>query len=121
MNGVSTLLLAIPAWLWSLSIAIQGGPKAFAKLFRTPKNHPAIRGYILSVNLVASILRIELGGPQKFNGVRINVDKLGYGPQPTSEAIAPAIKLTSRACAIWFSFIIILPLLWAGLRWLHSL
>ncbi|MGI2181459.1 cobalamin biosynthesis protein CobD/CbiB [Shewanella oncorhynchi] len=121
VNGVSIILLAIPAWLWSLSLAIQGGPKAFAKLFRAPKNHHAIRGYVLSVNLVASILRIELGGPQKFAGVRINVDKLCYGPQPTSDDITPAIKLTSRACAIWFSFIIILPLLWASLRWLQSL
>ncbi|MGL4220460.1 MAG: cobalamin biosynthesis protein CbiB, partial [Shewanella sp.] len=37
------------------------------------------------------------------------------------EMIAPAIKLTSRACAIWFSFITLLPFIWAGLRWLQTL
>ncbi|MGL6123202.1 MAG: cobalamin biosynthesis protein CobD/CbiB [Shewanella sp.] len=121
INGISIILFAIPAWLWSLSLAIQGGPNALAKLFSVPKSHPALRGYILNLNLVASILRIELGGPQKFAGVRINVDKWCYGPQPTCDAIAPAIALTSRAATIWFSFIIILPLLWAGLRWLQSL
>lgn len=120
-NSLSTVLLAIPAWLWSLSIAIQGGPRALAKLFSIPKNHPALRGYILSVNLVASILQIELGGPQKLAGQRIDIPRISYGPLPTSDTITPALKLTSRACAIWFSFIILLPLLWAGLRWLQSL
>lgn len=121
VNTLSTVLLAIPAWLWSLSIAIQGGPRALVKLFRVPKNHPALRSYILCVDLVASILKIELGGPQRFSGLRIDVTKIIYGPQPNHEAIAPAILLTSRACAIWFSFIIILPVLWASLRWLQSL
>jgi adenosylcobinamide-phosphate synthase len=121
VNSLSTVLLAIPGWLWSLSIAIQGGPKAMTSLFRLPKHHPALRGYILSVDLVARILHIELGGPQKFSGQRIDVAKISYGPQPTSNNIASAIQLTSRAGAIWFSFVIVLPLLWAGLRWLQSL
>ncbi|MCG9962724.1 cobalamin biosynthesis protein CobD/CbiB [Shewanella cutis] len=121
VHTLSTALLAIPAWLWSLSIAIQGGPKALALLFRTSKNHPALRGYVMSVSLVANILRIELGGPQKFSGQRIDVAKVVYGPQPHHEMIAPAIKLTSRACAIWFSFITLLPFIWAGLRWLQTL
>ena len=121
VNSLSTVLLAIPAWLWSLSIAIQGGPRALVKLFHIPKNHPALRGYVLSVNLVASILKIELGGPQKLAGQRIDIARISHGPLPTSDTITPALKLTSRACAIWFSFIILLPLLWAGLRWLQSL
>ena len=121
INSLSTILLAIPAWLWGLSLAIQGGPSALTKLFTAPKNHPTIRSDILCVNIVANILRIELGGPQKFAGIRINVDKFRYGQQPNSDAIAPAIKLTTRACAIWFSFIILLPVLWASLRWLHSM
>ncbi len=117
---LSTALLAIPAWLWSLSLAIQGGPKALALMLRPPKNHPAIQGYVLSVSLVAGILGIELGGPQKFSGERIEIGKIIYGPQPHFDDIAPAVKLTSRAAAIWFGFITLLPILWATLRWLQA-
>lgn len=120
-NRLSTVLLAIPAWLWSLSIAIQGSPSALVQLFHLPRYHPALRGYQLSVDLVARILKIELGGPQKLAGQRIDIARISHGPLPTSETIAPALKLTSRACTIWFSFIILLPLLWAGLRWLQRL
>lgn len=117
----TTALLAIPAWLWCLSLAIQGGPSALRALFNPPQSQHDVKGYLLSVHLVASILKIELGGPLKLAGVRVDIEKLRYGPQPKSDAIAGAIRLTSRACAIWFSFIIILPLMWAGLRWLQSL
>ncbi|QYJ78005.1 cobalamin biosynthesis protein CobD/CbiB [Shewanella acanthi] len=121
VNALSTVLLAIPAWLWSLSIAMQGGPTSFSKLFTLPKNHPGVRGYVMSVNMVASILQIELGGPQKLAGQRVEIAKVVYGPQPHFDAIAPAVQLTSRASGIWFGFITLLPILWAGLRYLQSL
>ncbi|MGL4447023.1 MAG: cobalamin biosynthesis protein CobD/CbiB [Shewanella sp.] len=121
VNTLSTALLAIPAWLWNLSLAIQGGPMAVAKLFSVPQFHPALRGHGQSINLVASMLHIELGGPQKLAGQRIEVAKLRYGPVPSNATIAQAIKLTSCANMIWFSFIILLPILWAGLRYLQNL
>ncbi|MCE9685347.1 cobalamin biosynthesis protein [Shewanella sp. AS16] len=117
----STVLLLIPSWLWSFSLAIQGGPRALKALLSPPVSRFPLGNTLLSLHVSATILGLELGGPQKFNNIRIAVEPIGRGPLPNGAQIRPAVKLASRACALWFSSVVILPMLWAGLRWQQSL
>ncbi|MFT5704193.1 MAG: adenosylcobinamide-phosphate synthase [Shewanella sp.] len=117
---LNTLLFALPSLLWNLSLAIQGGPRSLATLFKPVSLNGLIYHEFQTYAIAASVLNIELGGPMKFNGVRVNTTKLCYGPLPEQNAIPNAIKLTRMSYAIWIGFVILIPLLWAGLRYLQT-
>ncbi len=116
---LNTVLFALPSWLWNLSLAIQGGPKSLATLFKPVALNGRIYHELQTCAIAASVLNIELGGPMKFNGVRVNTTKLNYGPLPKQNAIRDAIKLTRVTHLIWISFVMLIPLIWAGLRYLQ--
>ncbi|RLV61712.1 cobalamin biosynthesis protein CbiB [Parashewanella curva] len=50
----------------------------------------------LTFALVATKLNIELGGPQLFNGIRVNQAKYCSGPAPTPQHIIDVAKLLSK-------------------------
>lgn len=116
---LNTLLFALPSFLWNLSLAVQGGPKSLASLFKPVSVNGRIYHEIQTCAIAASVLNIELGGPMKFNGVRVNTTKLNYGPLPKKNAIRDAIKLARMSQYIWVGFVILIPLIWAGLRYLQ--
>ncbi|MBW8183624.1 cobalamin biosynthesis protein CobD/CbiB [Shewanella nanhaiensis] len=116
---LNTLLFALPTWLWNLSLAIQGGPKSLARLFKPVSLNGRIYHELQTCSIAASVLNIELGGPMKFNGVRVNTAKLSHGPLPEKGSIREAIKLARVSHAIWVGFVVVIPMIWAGLRYLQ--
>lgn len=117
---LSTLFFLIPGWLWNISMAIQGGPKSILNLFKPLPNNLPFYNCIHTCAIAASVLNIELGGPMKFNGAKIETPKLSYGPKPDGQSITSAIRLANTTYGIWIFFVISMPLIWAGLRYLHS-
>ncbi|MCL1144959.1 cobalamin biosynthesis protein [Shewanella sp. 10N.261.52.F9] len=113
--ALSTLLHFIPAKLWTLSIAIQGGPKSIVALVN-PKTTATPMNEYQTNEVVACALTIELGGPVKFNDVKVNMPKLCYGNHPNENSIRSALKLNSIAFSLWAIAIIVLPSIWALLR-----
>ncbi|WP_076407658.1 cobalamin biosynthesis protein [Shewanella sp. UCD-KL12] len=117
---LSAALFWLPSLLWNFSIAIQGGPKTILMLFKPLNNTGPFYNCINTCAITAAILRIELGGPMKFDNQRVTVTKLSYGPPPNSHSISAAIKLASTGYTLWLSFLIIIPLIWAALRYLQA-
>ncbi|GIU41907.1 cobalamin biosynthesis protein CbiB [Shewanella sairae] len=117
--ALSTVMHFIPAKLWALSIAIQGGPKSLAALFNPKVNAVPMNEYQAN-EVMACALTVELGGPVKFNDTRIEMSKINYGRHPTAEDVLMAIKINSIAFALWVSAIVILPGLWGALRLLQN-
>ncbi|BAJ00882.1 CobD-related protein [Shewanella violacea DSS12] len=120
INLLSAALFFIPSWLWNFTLAIQGGPKSILLLFKPLSNDGPLYNCIKTCATTASVLKVELGGPMKFNNQRVEVTKLIYGPKPDSRAITAAIKLASTASTIWLSFLVLIPLIWAALRYLQT-
>ncbi|ABV35725.1 cobalamin biosynthesis protein CbiB [Shewanella sediminis HAW-EB3] len=117
---LSTLLFIVPSWLWNISIAIQGGPKSILSLFKPLPNTQPFHNCINTCDIAARVLNIELGGPMKFNGMKIDTTKLSYGPKPDAQSITSAIRLANTTYGIWIFFVVSMPLIWAGLRYLHT-
>ncbi|ACJ30509.1 CobD-like protein [Shewanella piezotolerans WP3] len=118
--ALSSVVHFIPAKLWSFSLALQGGPKSLAVLMNPKVNAPPIVEYQTSA-VVACALRIELGGPAKFQSgndtdKKVTFPKLKYGPLPGHADIQRALKLNSMAFGLWTFAIILLPTLWGALR-----
>ncbi|WP_432653792.1 cobalamin biosynthesis protein CobD/CbiB [Shewanella jiangmenensis] len=120
INRLVSLLQYLPAWLWSLSLAIQGGPAGFKALISHRRWHP-LGNAMRAASVTAAILHIELGGAQKFQGERVVIDKVGTGPLPDARHIPLAIKLANRACFTWFAFLVFMPIAWTVLRYLQTL
>ena len=119
VNLVSHVVLIIPSLLWSLSLAIQGGPRAIKALFSAPKSITFGGIDILSLHIMATVLATELGGPLKFAGIRVDFGKLSYGPMPQVATLRDGIRISNTACIIWFSSIVLIPLLWGLLRYIR--
>ncbi|MCK8043715.1 cobalamin biosynthesis protein [Shewanella sp. 1CM18E] len=117
--ALSTLLHFIPAKLWTLSLAIQGGPQSLAALFNPKVNGVPMNEYQTS-EVVACALNIELGGPVKFNSVKVDMPKVSYGRHPNEDDVKSAVKLNSIAFSLWALAIIVLPGIWAALRILQG-
>ena len=120
VNLLSAALFIVPSWLWNFTLAIQGGPKSILLLFKPLSNNGPVYNCINTCAIAASVLKIELGGPMKFNNQRVAVTKLIYGPKPNSQTISAAIKLASTGYTLWLSFLILIPLIWAALRYLQT-
>lgn len=116
---LNTLIFALPSLLWNLSLAIQGGPKSLLTLIRPVTQNGRIYHELNTYAIAASVLNIELGGPIKFNGVRVNTHKFICGQLPGGNAINDAIRLARMGHSIWVSFVILIPLVWACLRYLQ--
>lgn len=117
---LSTALFIVPSWLWNFTLAIQGGPNSILLLFKPLSNKGPLYNCTNTCTIAASVLKVELGGPMKFNKQRIEVTKLVYGPKPDSQTISAAIKLASTGYTLWLSFLILIPLIWAALRYLQT-
>ncbi|ABV86327.1 cobalamin biosynthesis protein [Shewanella pealeana] len=117
--ALSTLFHFLPAKLWNLSLAIQGGPKSLATLF-FPKIHATPLNEYQTCEVIACALSIELGGPVKFNQTRVDMPKLSYGALPDQQSLLKAIKLNSVAFSLWALAIVILPSIWGLLRVLQG-
>ncbi|QFU21671.1 cobalamin biosynthesis protein [Shewanella eurypsychrophilus] len=117
---LSASLFLVPSWLWNFSLAIQGGPKTVLMLFNPLPNKGASYNCLNTCAIAASTLHIELGGPMKFNNQRVDAPRLVYGPKPDSHSISTAIKLASTGYTIWLSFIVLVPILWASLRYMQT-
>ncbi|WP_299802065.1 cobalamin biosynthesis protein [uncultured Shewanella sp.] len=113
--ALSTLFHFLPAKLWNLSLAIQGGPKSLATLLFPKINATPLNEY-QTCEVVASALSIELGGPVKFKQTRVDMPKITYGDLPDEQSLLRAIKLNSVAFSLWALAIIILPTIWGILR-----
>ncbi|MGS0681360.1 cobalamin biosynthesis protein CobD/CbiB [Shewanella sp. 125m-7] len=116
---ISTIVHYIPAKLWSLTLAIQGGPKSLIILFRPNVNATPLNEY-QTCEVVACALTIELGGPIKFKDVRVDSPKVSYGPLPDENDLLRAINLNSIAFSLWALAIVLLPGIWALLRVMQS-
>lgn len=117
---LSSTLFLIPSWLWNFCLAIQGGPSTILMLFKPLSNAGPYYNCINTCAIAAAVLKIELGGPMKFNSQRVSVPKLVYGPNPDSHSITAAIRLASNGYTMWLSFLILVPLIWAGLRYIQT-
>lgn len=118
---VNQVLLYIPAQLWRFTLAIQGGPQALKLLWQTPHSRFPIGFNFQVATMAAYVLMTELGGPQKYSGIKVQVEKVGPGPVPDHKTIPKAISLTFRTFAIWFAFVVLLPLIWVLLRYSQTL
>ncbi|GIU22589.1 cobalamin biosynthesis protein [Shewanella schlegeliana] len=112
---LSTLVHYIPAKLWSLSLAIQGGPKSLMRLLAPKVNTTPLNEY-QTCEVVACALAIELGGPVKFNKEKVDMPKVTYGKLPDENDLLRAVKLNSVAFSLWTLAIVILPSIWGLLR-----
>ncbi|QSX41581.1 cobalamin biosynthesis protein CobD/CbiB [Shewanella cyperi] len=117
---LSHVLLLLPSWLWSLTLAILGGPKGFAALLRPLPGKQPHANALRPATVAANILGVELCGPQRHNGERVAIAPIKGGPKPDRSAIAPAVRLSNRACLLWFLFLLQLPLTWTVLRLLQA-
>ncbi|WP_028765996.1 cobalamin biosynthesis protein CobD/CbiB [Shewanella fidelis] len=117
--ALSTVIHFIPAKLWSLSLAIQGGPQSLAAMFNPKVNGVPMNEY-QTCEVVACALKIELGGPVKFNDLKVNMSKLNYGCHPQENDVQRALKINSIAFSLWALGIIVLPGIWAALRVIQS-
>ncbi|NRD72957.1 cobalamin biosynthesis protein [Shewanella sp. VB17] len=113
---LNTLIFALPSWLWNITLAVQGGPKSLLTLMRPITLNGCIYHELNTYAVAASVLNIELGGPMKFNGIKVITNKLIYGQLPGEHAINDAIRLIRMSHSIWVGFVILIPLIWAGLR-----
>lgn len=120
INLLSAALFIIPNWLWNFTLAIQGGPKSILLLFKPLSYRGPLYNCTNTCAIAASVLKVELGGPMKFNNQRVEVTKLIYGPKPDSQDISAAIKLASTGYTLWLIFLILIPLIWAALRYLQT-
>ncbi|QYJ76217.1 cobalamin biosynthesis protein [Shewanella sp. FJAT-52076] len=120
VNQLVLALLYIPAWLWSLTLAIVGGPSGFKALL-TPRRWQPLSNAMRAAYVAATVLNTELGGPHKYRGSRVAIDKVGKGPLPDTAKIGEAIKLSNRACFSWLAFLLFLPFAWTLLRYSQTL
>ncbi|MCL1123127.1 cobalamin biosynthesis protein [Shewanella surugensis] len=115
---IGNIVFFIPTLLWSFSLAIQGGPQSLLTFVR-PRVKGVPRGYIYVCEIGARVLNIELSGPMTFGSNCIALPKIKYGPVPDHHDIKRAILLTSTAFTFWILSLIIIPAIWALLRYLQ--
>ena len=115
---VSNIVFLIPTVLWSFSLAIQGGPQSLLTFIR-PRVKGVPRGYIYVCEIGARVLNIELSGPMTFGSNCITLPTIKYGPIPDHHDIKRAILLTSTAFTFWILSLIIVPAIWALIRYLQ--
>ncbi|GIU21671.1 cobalamin biosynthesis protein CbiB [Shewanella colwelliana] len=113
-------LYYLPTLCWNFSLAIQAGPKALLMLLRPKKSLYRVNNHLPSCEIAAHALNIELGGPIKMNGTKIRVETIGDGPKPNADNLKPALTLVSTAINIWVLSVIVIPAMWATLRYLQS-
>ncbi|GGP59762.1 cobalamin biosynthesis protein CbiB [Shewanella algicola] len=118
------VIFFIPTLLWHCSLAIQFGQLGLKSIWSSiaPPASQQLNNHYGSYALAANLLKIELGGPQQFieNGISTRVDlaKVKAGPLPDHRHISQAITITQTANLFWISLTLLLPLIWAGLRFL---
>ncbi|GGP40831.1 cobalamin biosynthesis protein CobD/CbiB [Shewanella saliphila] len=118
------VIFFIPTLLWHCSLAIQFGQLGLKSIWSSiaPPACQQLNNHYGSYALAANLLKIELGGPQQFieNGISTRVDlaKVKAGPLPDHRHISQAITITQTANLFWISLTLLLPLIWAGLRFL---
>lgn len=119
LSWSNQLLFWVPLLLWRFSLSLSGG---INWLFTTHKisHHQDLRSYQQLCAMVAAMLHIELGGPQKYNGVKVSSSKLSYGNLPTVTDIHRATVLVKAAIAFWIILLTAIPVIWIGLRWFHT-
>ncbi|MCG9695915.1 cobalamin biosynthesis protein [Shewanella sp. Isolate11] len=122
---LSYALYLFPMVLWNFTLALQAGPKTLARMLRPTVSPSPINHVLPSYDVAAHALNIELGGPLQFaNGKQQVTDKVmrpkvGTRQAPAATDILSALKLTQHASLIWIMAVIIIPTLWAVLRYLH--
>jgi len=117
---LSVVMFAIPSWLWNLSLAIQGGPASLCGLFKPIITSQPIYNCLNTFSVAANVLGTELGGPMTFNGTRVDMTKLTYGPKPSPQTITAAIKLTHISYALWLGLVIFTPVIWVIVAYLKT-
>jgi adenosylcobinamide-phosphate synthase len=66
------------------------------------------------------MLHIELGGPQKYTGNKINSNRYRFGSLPLAADIDRARSLVKAAMAFWLILLCAIPVIWVVLRWFHA-
>ncbi|MFQ6371353.1 cobalamin biosynthesis protein [Shewanella sp. YIC-542] len=113
-------LFWVPLKLWRLSLAFYGGFRRSAGT-ECQTTHPALRGHQQLCAASAAMLQIELGGPQKYDGNKVRLQRHCFGPLPSARDINRAQQLVNATLAFWLILLSAIPLLWVGLRWFHTL
>lgn len=112
---LARLLLFVPAQIWKLLLALQGGPGAMAQVF-TPQGQTNSRQLNACIPIGAKVLQLELGGPQMFGDDKIRLPKTGPAVLPQASDIIRAINLSRTAASYYSLLLICLPLLWILVR-----
>ncbi|MCE9677940.1 cobalamin biosynthesis protein [Shewanella sp. AS1] len=122
------LIYFLPSLAWNITLAIQGGPQTLLTLLRPPLSRQAVNHQLPTLAVAAKALNIELGGPVKFSlpahiqmdGMRVEVDKVGSPNKPVAKDIQAARKLMATGQGIWLAGVLLLPCIWALLRYLQA-
>ncbi|MCL1073668.1 cobalamin biosynthesis protein [Shewanella dokdonensis] len=119
LSWANQLLFWLPLWLWRLSLAINGGFPWLFKRFVIVQ-YPELTGYQQLCALSAAMLHIELGGPQKYAGNKINSNRYCFGNLPSAPDIDRALSLVKAAMAFWLILLSAIPVIWIALRWFYA-
>jgi adenosylcobinamide-phosphate synthase len=110
----------IPTQLWNFTLAIQGGPHTLILILKPTKSRYLINHYFSTCKIAAHVLRVELGGPMKFAGIKVAVEKVGPSQKPAASHLPSALKLVQMGNTIWILSVILIPVIWALLRYFQS-
>lgn len=112
------MLYYVPSMLWNFTLAIQGGPKALKAMLTPRRSLYAINHHLSTYNIAAQVLDVELGGPVKFGGIKVPLDKVGPPHKPDASVLPRALRLVSSTNTLWIVSLMLVPLIWTALRYL---
>ncbi|QYK00678.1 cobalamin biosynthesis protein CobD/CbiB [Shewanella psychrotolerans] len=113
-------LYFLPTLLWNFTLAIQGGPKTLVLILRSTKSRYPVNNHIATCEIAAHVLGIELGGPIKFANTKVSLEKVGKKQKPDASHLPHALKLARMGNTIWVLSVIMIPIIWALLRYLKT-
>lgn len=113
-------LYFLPTSLWNFTLAIQGGPKTLMLMLRPTKSRYPVNNHIATCEIAAHVLGIELGGPIKFADTKVSVEKVGTDQKPDAARLPHAQRLVRMGNMIWVLSVILIPIIWALLRYLKT-
>ncbi|WP_133407701.1 cobalamin biosynthesis protein CobD/CbiB [Parashewanella tropica] len=87
LHTVLAILNFFPKLLFSAFFAISAGCKGFSLWVNTAFSPQSFTTALVSYRIIAFKFGIELGGPQLFDGIKVQQPKYQYGKPPTAEHI----------------------------------
>ncbi|WP_394129692.1 cobalamin biosynthesis protein [Shewanella maritima] len=122
---LNRILFFIPKTLWLLTLSLPFGRLPFKALGDEINQQQADNDFA-TLQVGANLLNVELGGPQQYlhqkETIRVARAKVNVSQSlPSAASIVEAQKLITPAYYFWLALIVIMPVLWLGLRSLQAM